>query len=83
MRIVRHQLLTRNRLYKFIAAYFGLLEGSPSRAPTPTQLNRRMGRKPIASLDGRDTRWRTFLLLETGFVRDPRSKRWKRPEELP
>jgi len=82
MRIVRDPRLTRNRLCQFIAAYFYLLEAEPRKAPTPTRLNIWMGRKALSTLDGRYTRWRNFLLLETGFMRDPRSQRWKRPAEL-
>lgn len=62
---------------RFTAAFYAVLEREPNKPPSPTQINRELGkdtnpayRSPMNILNGRMSALRRRLLTENGFVQD-------------
>jgi hypothetical protein len=62
---------------RFTKAFFAVLERDPSKPPSPTQINRELGKadnpryhSPMNVLNGRMSVLRRRLLTENGFVQD-------------
>lgn len=72
---MRERLAWR-RFVRFTNSFFSLIEET-NEAPTPTELNRRMGRKPTHNLDGELSRWRMFWLESVGYRKNPLTGRWE------
>ena len=61
---------TVNERTRFEAAFNALLEENPHRAPGPTEINKRMGRKSsMNKLPGRLSTLRIEMLRDAGFIR--------------
>ena len=63
---------------RFTEAFYAVLERDPNSPPSPTQINRELGkhenpdyRSPMNVLNGRMSALRRRLLTENGFVQDP------------
>ena len=63
---------------RFTAAFYAVLERDPNSPPSPTQINRELGKhenpdyhSPLNVLNGRMSVLRRRLLAENGFVQDP------------
>ncbi len=72
-----------NEETRFTEAFYAVLRGDPDKAPSPTAINRQMGRKwertKMNALNGRSSVLRRTLLEKEGFVQDHRGGRWYRP----
>jgi len=62
---------------RFTAAFYAVLERDPDKPPSPTQINRELGKhenpdyhSPMNILNGRMSALRRRLLVENGFVQD-------------
>lgn len=74
-----------NEAERFTAAFYAVLNRDPDRAPSPTQINRELGkdtnpryRSPMNVLNGRMSTLRRRLLVENGFVQDEKFRRWRK-----
>lgn len=79
---------------RFTDAFYAVLKRNPDKPPSPTAINRELGkedtfRTPLNTLNGRMSQLRRRLLTENGFVQDPKSPfgyegqanfgRWRKP----
>lgn len=74
-----------NETERFTAAFYAVLSRDPSKPPSPTQINRELGkhrnpnyRSPMNVLNGRMSKLRRQLLAENGFVEDSKFGRWRK-----
>lgn len=65
------------RFIRFCEAFFCLLVESPSRVPSPTAINERLGRHSRNNLGSPESQWRIWLLRELGARRRTVTARWK------
>lgn len=70
---------------RFTDAFYQVLRREPSKPPSPTQINRELGkdtnpryRSPMNVLNGRMSVLRRRLLVENGFVQDEKFGRWRK-----
>lgn len=70
---------------RFTDAFYRVLQREPSKPPSPTQINRELGkdtnpryRSPMNVLNGRMSVLRRRLLVENGFVQDEKFGRWRK-----
>lgn len=70
---------------QFTRAFHAVLNRNPDKPPSPTQLNRELGRDtnpnyhaPMNVLNGRMSVLRRRLLLENGFIQDEKWARWRK-----
>lgn len=70
---------------RFTEAFYAVLKENPNKPPSPTQINRWLGkdtnpnyRSPMNVLNGRMSGLRRRLLLENGFKKDEKFGRWRK-----
>lgn len=68
--------------WRFAAAFLALVRRYPNEAPSPMNLNARIGRYPINVLNGRESRWRIALLEDAGFTKNEETGRWMPPRRI-
>lgn len=72
-----------NEESRFTDAFYAVLVKNPNKAPGPTAINLELGRKrsdrtPLNTLNGRMSKVRRQLLLDSGFVQKAKWGRWER-----
>lgn len=70
---------------RFINAFYNVLEREPGKPPTPTKINKELGKdtnprynSPLNVLNGRMSVLRRRLLVENGFTQEEKFGRWRK-----